>query len=85
MSIRHRRTDDDEWERQKEHPADEPQRRSFREPVLAGLMLDTASLLALSAAVLAGVIPAGHMIVPAVTLAIFIAFGAAYLYITRRP
>lgn len=57
-----------------------------RAVTLAGLAIDVLSLLALSAAVLAGAIPAGRMTAPAVTLAIGITCGTAYLYATRsRP
>ena len=53
---------------------------------LAGLALDIATALALAGAILAGAIPAGRAIAPAVTLAIGITCGTAYLYSIRsRP
>jgi hypothetical protein len=54
-----------------------------RAVTLAGLILDLAAFLALAAAVLAGAVPARAMILPAVTLAIGITFGTAYLYRSR--
>jgi hypothetical protein len=60
-----------------------PQRRAV---TLAGLAIDFLAFLALTGGVLAGAIPAGRMIFPAVTLAIGITCGTAYLYSTRsRP
>ena len=60
-----------------------PQRRAV---TLTGLAIDLLAFLALTGGVIAGVIPAGHMILPAVTLAIGITIGTAYLYRTRsRP
>jgi hypothetical protein len=60
-----------------------PKRRAVAK---AGLVLDIFSLLALSIAVLIGIIPAGRMTAPAVTLAIGIAGGSLYLFLTRsRP
>lgn len=57
-----------------------PQRRAV---TLAGLAVDLLAFLALSGGVLAGAIPAGHMIIPAVTLAAGITCGTAYLYWSR--
>jgi hypothetical protein len=52
----------------------------------AGLVLDIFSLLALFVAVLIGIIPAGRMTAPAVIVAIGIAGGSLYLFLTRsRP
>jgi hypothetical protein len=60
-----------------------PQRRAVAR---IGLAADVLSLLALSAAVIAGAIPAGRMIFPAVTLAIGISIGTACMISTRsRP
>ncbi len=55
-----------------------------RAVTLAGLAIDILSFLALAGAVIAGAIPARRMTVPAVTLAVGITAGTAYLYGTRR-
>jgi hypothetical protein len=57
-----------------------PQRRAV---TLACLAIDILAFLALTGGVLAGTIPAGRMIIPAVTLAIGITIGTAYLYRSR--
>lgn len=57
-----------------------------RAVTLAGIAIDILAFLALAGGVIAGAIPAGRMIAPAVTLAIGITTGTAYLVSTRsRP